>query len=311
MAQTKAIVDKLLTNASKAYVPQGYISDMILPVIKKKQSSGLLGGYTNQHLRIVNTVMGGRGKARRMESIVRDSQGYVIENHGLEGLVTKDDFDNVEQPFDAEKDEALGLVTMLWLGREKALADVLGDTSILTQNTTLSGTSQWSDFTNSDPIGDMKVGRQAVYEGSGMAPNLAIISWEVFNCLAYHPQILNNLGFAANRAGQLSSQEIAKAAGVDRLLIGNVRYNNAKEGATDALTSVWGKNFVYAVAPKTAQKYQVSLGYTIRKTGETPNQVFKSDEKNPPGSKSIIVTNNYDDLLSNVNAAYLIKDSVA
>jgi len=311
MSLTRASEDRLLTQAIKAYIPEGFIADMILPTVKVRANTGNLGGLTGQHLRILNTVMGGRGMARRVEAIVRDSQTYTILNHGLEGLVTKDDIDNALNPFDAELEESMGLMSLMSLDREKTMSDVLGDTSIITQNVTLSGTAQYNDFTNSDPLGDWITARKTVYDGAGVPPDTAIMSWDVADTLAYHPAILDALGFTQNRAGQLNPAELAKSMGVQRLLIGTPRFNSAQEGQTDALESVWAKNVIFMVAPRVARKYQVSLGYTVRKAGESPRQVFKFNVNNPPKARGIIVTDNYDDLFSDTGAAFLIKDAIA
>lgn len=311
MAQTQALIDKYLTQASNMYKPEGYIGDMIFPQIGVVQSSGKLAGYGKDHIRVVNTTMGGRGKAPQYTSITRNSDTYVIEDHGLTDTVTKNDYDNVETPYDAEKDTTLGLTLALKTGREKAIADALGSTSIITQNETLSGTSQFSDYVNSDPLTKFKDAQQAVYDGSGMPPNLVIMSWDVANTLQYHPGILDGLGFNANRAGTLTEQELAAAMKVQRILVGSAKYNSANLGQTDNLASIWGKNIVFAHVPMSAQKYQVSLGYHIKKSNETPYQVYKQATFNPPNGSDVLVTNNYDDLLSNVNAAYLIKDAIA
>ena len=311
MAQTKAQIDKFLTMASKGYKPQGMQADAILPKVQVKQDSGKLAGYGNNHLRLVNTVYGGRGQAPRFESIVRSSDSYYIEDHGLEGMVTPADYRNVEDPYDAEKDETMGLVTVLQLSREKSMADALGSTSILTRNTTLSGTSQFSDYVNSDPLGKIKTAQESVYDGCGVAPDTAIMSWKVFNTLSYHPGILESLGFQMNRAGTLKEAEIASAFKVGRVLIAEPKYNSAALGQTDVLSDVWGKNVVLAVCPATATKFQVSLGYCVRRSGEQPFQTSKWDHQNPRGATGILVTDAYDDLLSNVNAAYLIKDAIA
>jgi len=311
MAQLTAIVDKLLTNVSSAYIPDGYISEQILPAIKVKQKTGLLAKYGDQHLRIETTVMGGRGEARRVESITRSTSTYSVKSHGLEGMVTQDDKDNVEKPYDAERDEVIGLTTMLWLDKEKALADSLTSTSVLTQNTTLSGTAQFSDYTNSDPISKFKDARGTVYSACGMAPDTALMSWEVFNTLAYHPGILDALGFTQNRAGQLSEPELAKAMGVQRLLIGTAQYNSAAEGQTDVRAAVWGKHIVFAVAPKSAGLYQTSLGYRMELSGRSPRQVFKFSINNPPNSTGIIVQDDYQQLISNAACGYLIEDAIA
>lgn len=305
----KAIVDKLLTNVSSAFIPEGYISEQVLPSISVKQKTGLLGKYGNNHLRIEMSVIGGEGKYRRVKPIARSTTAYNIDGHGLEGLVTKDDYRNVELPFKAEEDEVMGLSTQLWLEKEKGLADVLGSTSIITQNTTLSGTSQLSDYTNSDPIGVFKTARQAVYDGCGMAPNKATMSWEVFNVLRYHPKLLENFKYV--QSGYLAEDQLALALGVDKILVGKPKYNSAKEGQSDVFASVWQKDITFMVAPDKAVPYQTSLGYWVKYEGSTPRKVYKYDGQNPPESTIILVEDEYDFLISNAAAAYLVNDAVA
>jgi hypothetical protein len=311
MATTRALIDKYLTMASKGYVPEGMIADGLLTPVKVKQDSGKLAGYGNSHLRIVNTVYGGRGKAPRFESITRTSDSYYVEPHGLEGLVTEQDYRNVEGPYDAEKDETLGLVTVLKLSREKALADNLTSTSVLTQNTTLSGTSQFSDYINSDPLGKFKTAQEQVHGGCGMEADTAIMNWNTANTLSYHPGILEGLGFTQNRAGTLKESELASAMKIQNLKIAKAKYNSAKLGQTSTLSNVWGNHIIFAVLPKSAQKFQTSLGYEVRLIGKSPYQTSKWKENNPAGATGILVTDYYDDLLSNVSAAYLIKDAIA
>jgi hypothetical protein len=75
------------------------------------QSSGLLGKYGTSHLRIENSRKAGRGAYRRVEAITRSTTQFLIEGHGLEGMVTKEDYKNVLDPFNAERDETMGLTT--------------------------------------------------------------------------------------------------------------------------------------------------------------------------------------------------------
>lgn len=311
MSQTKAIVDKLLTNVSQMYTPDGYISEEILPNLKVKQKTGKIGKYGLNHLRIVNTKMGGRGKAARFEPIVRSSDLYSIESHGLEGLVTEDDYDNVEEPFEAESDETVGLTSTLWTAKEYAIASVLFDTAIITQNITLAlAADKYSDYVNSKPLENFRDGQNVILDGCGKMPNRAIMSQKVFNTLKYHPAILRTLGYADARAGTLKVAEIAHAIGVESLHIGDAAFNNAKLGQADNLTQIWGDSILMYYAPKTAAKYQLSLGYymTMKKRG--PRRVFKYNVNNPPNAKGIIVQDDYQFALTNVSCAYLIKDAI-
>lgn len=311
MAQTKAIVDKLLTNVSNAYIPENFIAEQVLPELGVIQKTGKIGSYGTNHLRIEKSIMGGRGKARRVEPIVRQTSTYEVESHGLEGLVTEDDYRNVEEPFDAESDETIGLTTMLQLEKEQVLANAMADTATLTQNTTLSGTSQLNDYANSDILREFKDATQAVYDGCGVAPNAAVMSWDVYNVIKYHPGILEALGFKDDRAGMLSVEEVARAMGVQQLMIGSARYESANEGQTSSLASVWGKHIVFYVRPQQAAKYQVSLGYYVKYRNKDARKVYKFDVNNPPESTGIIVRDDYDQFFGNVNAAYLIKNAIA
>ncbi len=311
MSQLKGIIDPLLTDASSMYIPKGCIADSLLPGLKFDQYTGKLGAYGSNHLRIENTVVGGKGKYRQVESITRSTSGFEIEGHGLSGMVTKADYKNVKDPFDAEKDETMGISTILLLEKEKGLADSLTSTSIMTQNTTLSGTSQFNDFTNSDPLAKFLAARKAVRDGSGAIANAVIMDYNVAEVLRSHPQLLDLLGFKFARPGGLTDSELAKALNVDKVFIPNAMYNSAKEGQTAVLASVWGKHIVFAQIPDSAQKYQISLGYNIRLDDGQPRKVYKQPLFNPPGATEVLVEDEYDMVLSNVAAAYLIKDAIA
>lgn len=310
MSQLRAIVDKLLTNVSSMYVPEGYISEALLPFVGSAQKTGKLGKYGLGHLRVETSITGGRGMYRRVEPITRSSDSYEIEGHGLEGLVTKDDYRNVEKPFDAENDEVIGLVSQLWVEKEKVLADALADTGTLTQNTTLSGTSQLSDYDNSDPIGVFSTARAAVRTGCGKAPDTAWMDWAVKNKLKFHPALLDLLGFKDNRPGGLNDAELAMALDVKRVMIADVSYNSAAEGQNDSLAAVWGKHVWFGVLPAQAQVRQVSGGYRIGFNGSTPRKVYKYAVNNPPEATAILVEDEYDFFLK-PTALYLVKNAIA
>jgi hypothetical protein len=235
----------------------------------------------------------------------------LVEPHGLEEVLTPEEYNNVELPFDLERDAVMSLQMALFLGKEKALADSLTSTSVITQNTTLSGTSQWNDYTNSDPIGVANTAKKTIRAACGVAPDTIVADWGVLETLRYHPNILRNLGFADSRAGQLSNEDLARALGVRRILSADVMYNSAKEGQTEALASVWGKHMVFCVAPDSAAIDQKSLGYLVQLAGQSPRKVYKQAVVNPPESNSIIVKDSYDMVFTDVTCAYLVKDAIA
>lgn len=311
MSQQKAIVDKLLGKVSSMYVPTGFISESVFPVVNSVQKTGKLAKYGTDHLRVENTIVGGNGEYRRASTITRTDSSYLIEGHGLEGRVTEDDYSNVEKPYDAEKDETLGITTTIMVGKEKGLADSLGSTTVLTNNTTLVGQSQYSDYANSDPVDDFNTARSTVKGACGVAPDTAMMSWEVLNILKFHPGLLDALGYKYDRPGGLKGSELESIMEVKRILIAEASYESAKKGQTSDFEPIWGKNIIFGVLPKVAMKRQVSLGYYFKLAGRGARRVSKWAVNNPPNSKAILVDDHYDMRVTNVNAGYLIKNAVA
>lgn len=310
--QGRALVDKLLTNVSQKLVLGECVADQLLPELNVVQQSGKIGKYGKEHLRIENTVMGGKGKARRIEAVTRLSDTYYIDDHGLEDIVTPNDYRNVEDPFDAEADVTTALTTLLQVEKEFALASTLTNSAVLTQGTTLVGPGQFSDYANSDPIAVMNTAKEAIRDGVGTVQDLVLImDWKVANRLKYHPAILSALGFAMNRAGQLTYDELAKVFEVKRILVPSAVYLSSKEGQADVMAPVWGKHIVLAQCPETAAKMQISLGYRMQYANEGPRKVYKYVINNPPGSNAILCKDDYQQLITNVTAGYLIQNAIA
>jgi len=310
-SQNKAVVNKLLTDVSNAYTPQGLIAEMIFPKLQVAQDSGIIGAYGKDHLRIENTMRSGRARARMATPIVRlTDTTYQLQNHELMGEVTEEDYKNVEQPFDAEKDETMGLTSLLKLEKEWVVAQVLQNASVLTNNVTLSGTDKWSDYANSNPIGVFKTQQNTIVNACGVPANKAIVPLFVFNTLKYHPQILANLGYAANRAGKLTPQELAEVMGVKEILIPEAAYNSGVEGQTDVMAQVWGNDVTFLVAPPAPGKYQTTLGYEIGRKGQAPMRVKKWNIDETFGHTGLLVGDTYQYKLVDVAAAYLVKGAI-
>lgn len=310
MTQIKAIVDKLLTNVSNQLVPEGYISELLLPELNVVQTTGLIGKYSNDHLRIIDTTVGGKGLYPMVDTVVRSSSSYKLVDHALKELLVEDDFDNVEKPFDAEQDSVVALTTHLWLEKEKGLADAMAGGTI-TSGVTLAGVNQWSAYSTSNPLQDLRDGRKGVRGGCGMKANVAFMDEDVADTLRFHPQLLDSLGFKDNRPGGLQDSELAKALKVDKVLVAEVVYNSSLQPAADALAPVWGKHFWYAHIPGTAARRQQSLGYRVQKAGQKPRQVFKSYPDEPVNSTKIIVKDKYQQVITNEKCAYRITNAIA
>jgi hypothetical protein len=174
-------------------------------------------------------------------------------------------------------------------------------------------TVKWDIFDGtSDPAGDTKAARLAIKETSGMAPDLAVISWEVLQCLRQHPQVLSRFVNVITGESGASDDQVMQFLNVQRMLVGFVSFNSAKEGQTDVLEPVWTDNFSYMVSPQRAIKRQVTFGYTfmLNSVGKG-TRVFRERGTNPPNSEEILVDLAYGDfVVDSGKAGFLITDTI-
>lgn len=306
-------LDQQLIGISTKVMPQGFISEKILTLAFAANTVGKIMGYTKDHLRIINTIAGARGTYPRVEVSTSRSDAYVIETHGLSHTLVEEDFLNSIDPYDARVDATEDLTTMILLGKEKALADTLALTGTYASGNvvTLSGTSQYNDKVNSDPIGDFSTARAAIRAKSGQLPNKVIMSWAVWDTLRFHPKILDSLGYKFNRTGQLTLDELAAVMEVDTILVGQAIYNSAKEAHADTVADVWGKNIIFMYAPDSGSKKMQTFGFRLQLAGQSPRRVIRNPTIEPPGSELIQVDDKYDQLIIDNTCGYLIAAAIA
>lgn len=316
---TRAREDRLLTNVSRRHQVEGLVADQILTKISNvKKSTGKIGKYGNEHLRIVHDLVGGMTEYPVVTADTKSSDRYIIEKHGLAAVLSEEEIDNEEQPFAARQDKTMDVTDRLLLGREYALASTLTDTAVLTHNVTLSGTDQFNDYDNSHPLEIFRAARASIYEKTGkdvrMPGGFALMTWDVENALSYHPELLDLYKYTSSVGAGLNLEQLKKALKVDRLVLAWSQYDSSKEGQTQNIIPTWGKNMIFGFAPLTGRKKMTTLGFCVRKSDSV--RVFRNNLISPPKSELIQVDHSYDDLLVNSadgtkGAGYLIKDATA
>lgn len=312
--RNRARVDKLLVNVSQEQpADQGFVADNILTNVNVVQDTGLIGRSDNDHLRIEADLVGGETPYPQYRSTVKQADRYVLETHGLKSIITEKEFANEEQPWDVRRDRTRQITGKLRRSKEFALADKLTDPLILTENTTLSGSAQFNDYASSDPIGQFKTARLSVYEGVGMdlrmPGGLAVVPWNVRETLRFHPALVENIKHVIDASKGLSDTQLADVLGVQRMLVPFARYNAAKRGQVDDLQPIWGKHIVFAWSPNSGTKEMITLGFQPKRKSDV--RVFRNKVDDPPNAEKILVDHEYDLLLTDITAGYLIEDAIA
>ena len=300
-------VDKILTQFSIAYRNVEYISEMIMPVIKVKERSGKFAKYGKENLKIEdNTQRAPGAQARTFDYTV--SQGtYTNEEHALEKIVPDEFQDNADDPYDPKRDATIFCIDKIWGFQEDALATLMADTGIITQNVTLAGTDQWSDFANSDPLDDIRTGRSTIKQNTAMTANVAVFGWQTWLDFQQHPDIVDRIKYVGVTSMDATMKAVADLLGVQQVLIGSAVKNTANDGQTDSLSFTWGKHFWLLHVTARPSLMSPSFGYTMKDLDRVVD-TYRDDARI---GDVIRVRDSYDQTVVDATLAYLIKDAVA
>lgn len=305
-----AKVDKILSQFSQRYVNTDYISELILPPLKVKEKAGKFAKYGKENLRVYadQTFRAPGTRANSIDYSV--SQGtYVCQEHALEKGVPDEYKNNTDKPYDPQRDAVATIMDNIWVNQEVALATAMTATATLTNNTTLSGTSQWSDYANSDPFDDINTGIATVRAATGKRPNSCTMSHDVAQKLKSHPDVREQVKYT--NGGQLSDNAFIKFLkdffNLENVYVGSAIKNTADEGQVDSLGNVWGDDFVLFYKNPRPTIMMATFGYTFF---DVPRQVDKYREES--NVQDVVRQRySYDQNLMDVLLAYLIKDAIA
>lgn len=253
MAPRPFVVDPVLTALAVGFRNPAAtrIADMVLP---RYPVSGEKFKWTeypiSEAFNVPDARVGRRGRVQQLE-FSGTEQTSEVEDYGLDSPIPYSDIASAEaaraqnrSTYNPETHTTMMLTDTVENIREVRVAQLVHNlnTYAADKRVTLSGTSQFSDYTNSDPIGVIKTGMNAtlVYR-----PNTMVMGIDVWIKLSSHPKIVNAVKGNVTNSGIVSREEflnLFRGEGINELLIGEGWYNTAKPNQPIALARSWGKH---------------------------------------------------------------------
>lgn len=309
MANQPTYVDQALTNVANAWFndQEDFIAEKLFPVVPVTKPTFLIPEFGTENLQLpANSVRTGLSKAKSISQTRSYKNAQPLEEHALSGYVTKDDYKLTDDPFDPESDETENVLSVMALIDEKSLADKLTDTAVITNNRTLTGTSRWSDYANSNPFEDIKT---AVTSSKFLKYNTMALSREGYLSLISHPDILDRLKWAQGGAVSLEQlKQLFGPFGIKNIYIGQARANFGEEGLDDDIQNIWGDDVLFGYVTDKPSRKSVNGGYKFQL--KDAREVTK-EAKNNPSHSEIVVTDYYNYEMIMADAWYLLKDAFA
>ena len=125
---------------------------------------------------------------------------------------------------------------------------------------------KWNDYTNSNPIQDVKFyATKVALASGGFRPKHAVMSRSVWDCLTEHPDFIGKVSGGATTAApsMVSRQLVAQILELDSLLVMDAVYDQAAENATWNPAWVGGDTFLLYYTPPVAGLEMPSAFYGL------------------------------------------------
>jgi hypothetical protein len=308
-------VSPLLTSHSNGYTNEDLLHNKIAPDVIVNKDSGKIATYGMDNLRIAQSIRAQGSSTNEISHTVTIGDHYILEEHALKEFIARSEIENADKPIDPQMDATENLLDRMGVIAEKALADVISDTSIISQNITLTGTSKWSDYVNSAPISNIRTGIIQVRAGSGKKANTLIFAYAVWMTLLDHPDIIaRGTGAAIVTADVAEKIILSMFPSIKNVWVGDAQYNSGVEGGTDTLTDIWSNVCIIAYIEPKPKKKSRTLAFTYRrKAGNVVDTLNEKQAGETWDRKGMFVrvTAEYDQKLIDEKCAYLIKNPIA
>jgi hypothetical protein len=258
-------IDAVLTQISLGFPNNALVGDNLFPSVGvKKQSDKYYVFGREAWLPETSDYRAPGTEANEIPGLKVSLDTYYAQEHALQVAVTDEERENADAPLSPDRDGTELVTAKVLLGREIAIKNLVTTTTNYAtgMSVTLSGTTQWSDYTNSDPILNIRTGMRAVHAKMFMEPNLAVIPYLVMSTLEDHPDIIERIKYSERAI--LTPEIIASVFGIQRVIVPGVGVGSGAVGAAGNALSVgylWGKDVLLAWVPGRAGMRTPAFGY--------------------------------------------------
>ncbi|MBI5726764.1 MAG: phage capsid protein [Ignavibacteriales bacterium] len=303
------VVNPTLTAIAIAYQQAGLIADEILPYVPvgtetfKYTKYALSEGFT-----IPNNIVGRKSKTPQVEFTGTEATDLCVD-YGLEDPIPYSDIDNAPVNYDPKGRAIEMLMQLNKTAREKRVADLVFNASnyATANKQTLSGTSQFSDYTNSDPIGLIL----AAMDTCIMRPTIAVFGQTVWTKLRQHPKVIKAVLGNSGDSGVASRKAVADILELQDVLVGQGYVNTAAKGQAPTMSRLWGKSIALLHVNKNiTTQNPTTFGFTAR-LGNPVGLEYEDPEIGLRGGVVVKAGETVKELICANDLGYLISAAVA
>lgn len=299
-------VDPVLTTLARGFSNNELIAEALFPIVPVPKEAGEYPEFGKEAFKLYNTDRALRGKSNRMDP---DALVWVPFQTSEKDLEYPIDYrEKNEALFNTQRHGTVTVQNILMLQREYQAATLARNAAIYAASNkiTLSGTSQFTDYVNSDPVSVINAGKEAIRAKTGKYPNTMIIGALSYKALKEHPKLLEKIKYSMK--GVLTEELMKTIFDIPNMKVGRAVYSDD----AGVFADVWGDDIILAYVPEKLSGmdrdwHEPSYGYTLRRDGYPFVDTYEEGKK----LELIRNTDNYVVMVVGADAGYLIKDTNA
>jgi len=124
-------------------------------------------------------------------------------------------------------------------------------------------TTDWDDFTASDPVNDILTARRTVSNNTGVDPNTMSMGFIVDQALRNHPDIIDRVKYTQAATQPNIESALAACFGVANYWVGKATYSNTNEAAAFSATAIIDDDCLVCQVNPGAGLFDVTAGKTF------------------------------------------------
>ena len=323
MPQSPFVISPRLTAIALTYANAGLVADLLLPRLRVDSPSFKWSKYTlADGFTIPDTRVGRKSATNQIDWTATELTDSVVD-FGLEDAIPNFDILAAaanqavqgSMPVDPEARSAQLLEDLVQLDRENRVATLMTTlgTYPAANRSTLAGTTQWSDYVNSDPVQAI----MAALDVPVMRPNVLWFGQAAWSKFRTHPKVtaaVFPLGGNATGGGSAASKEaVAALFEVDEVIVGKSFLNTSKPGQAAALSRVWGKHagMIYRSPNLLSPVNNITFGFTAQWQDKVAGTISDAPNVGLRGGTIVRVGESVKEVISANDVAYFFQNAVA
>lgn len=303
-------INPVLTAISLAYrnLDISLIADEVLPLTPTAQEFKWLKYDLGQGYSVPDLKVGRKSYPTEVEFTASEQTDRVVD-YALDDFIPNEDLEADNQGVDPRGTASTYLTNLVKLAREIRVANLTFNTNsyVAGNQATLSGTSQWSDGVNSDPVAAISDALDVpIYR-----PNVAVFGQAAWTKTRRHPKLVQAIKGTNQGAGMVSRQEFADFFELSNVYVGAGFVNTAKKGQTTATSRVWGKHVSFLYRDRAAgPQAGVTFGFTAQWGNRTAGNMV-DQKRGYNGGETIRVGERVKELVIATDLGYWFQNAVA